>query len=186
MRLFGLSGSLRRDSYNSALLRAASGLLPAGATLEIGSIRGIPVYDADVEAEGMPELVTRLKEAIAACDGLLLASPEYNNSVPGVLKNAIDWASRPSADIPRVFGGRPVAIMGATLGPFGTVLGQNAWLPILRTLGCDTWNGGRMFVPGAAKAFVDGTLADPQAERRLKAFLEGFVASITARHAGAG
>ena len=182
MRILGLSGSLRQGSYNAALLRAAARMMPEGAALEIGSIAAIPLYDGDVEAaEGIPEAVARLKEQIAACDGLLLATPEYNNSIPGVFKNAIDWASRPASDIARIFGGKPVAIVGASPGGFGTILSQNAWLPVLRTLGCDAWSGGRILVSGAGKAFAEGELADPLTERRLRAFLAGFVGYIAGR-----
>ena len=185
-RLFGLAGSLRQGSYNAALLRAAARLLPAGATLEIGRIADIPLYDADVEAaDGIPDAVSAMKEAIAACDGLILASPEYNNSIPGVFKNAIDWASRPPADIARVFGARPTAVIGASPGGFGTILSQSAWLPVLRTLGCDTWNGGKMLVSGAGKVFVDNELADPLVEQRLRGFLAGFVTFVAAREGGA-
>ena len=106
IKVLGISGSLRRGSYNSALLRAAVRRMPPEATLEIASIRGIPLFDADVEAQGVPAAVTQLKEAVVAADGVLLVTPEYNNSIPGVFKNTIDWLSRPSADIPRVFGGR--------------------------------------------------------------------------------
>ena len=121
--LIGLSGSLRRGSYNSAVLRAAAALMPAGSELKIESIAGIPLYDGDEEAaNGVPAQVSRLKDAIAAADGLLLVTPEYNNSVPGVMKNAIDWLSRPSNDIARVFRGRPVALAGASPGRFGTIL----------------------------------------------------------------
>ena len=186
MRLLGLSGSLRGGSYNSALLRAAAGLMPEGASLEIGTIAGIPLYDGDREtAEGIPAAVATLKQQIEACDGLLLATPEYNNSIPGVFKNAIDWASRPSSDIARVFGGKPVAIVGASPGGFGTILSQNAWLPVLRTLGCELWSGGRLMVASAGKAFVDGALADPQIEKRLRAFLAGFT-DFAATWASAG
>ena len=105
--LIGLSGSLRQASYNTALLRSAAALMPEGSELVVETIRGIPLYDADLEAaEGLPEQVTALKEAIAAADGLLLVTPEYNNSIPGVFKNAIDWLSRPDSDIKRVFGSR--------------------------------------------------------------------------------
>src|SRR5437762_9071300 len=108
--LIGLSGSLRRGSFNASLLRAAVELMPEGSVLSVGTIRGIPLYDADVEAaDGVPGLVETLKNAIAAADGLLVATPEYNNSMPGVMKNAIDWLSRPPSDIRRVFGSKPVA-----------------------------------------------------------------------------
>src|SRR5256885_12920455 len=108
MRIIGLSGSLRSASYNSALLRAAAEECPAQATLGIESIRGIPLYDGDVEAaQGIPARAAELKERIAAADALLLVTPEYNNSIPGVFKNAIDWLTRPAADVPRVFKGRP-------------------------------------------------------------------------------
>ena len=180
--ILGLSGSLRRGSFNTALLRAAAGLMPEGSDLTIGTIEGIPLYNADLEAGGLPDAVVELKRQIQACDGLLLATPEYNNSIPGVFKNAVDWASRPSSDIPAVFGGRPVAIMGASPGPFGTLLSQNAWLPVLRTLGMQLWSGGRMVVARAGAAFDDtGALTDAGAQERLKAFLDGYVDFIEGR-----
>jgi chromate reductase len=178
MRIVGVSGSLRKASYNSALLRAAATLMPAGSTLEIGTIQGIPLYDGDVEAaQGIPPAVTQLKEQIAAADGLLLVTPEYNNSMPGVFKNAIDWASRPDSDIKRVFGGKVAALIGASPGNFGTILSQNAWLAVLRTLGTELWTGGRLMVSRAPTVFdADGNLVDEKLRERLAAFLEGFVA----------
>ena len=117
--LIGLSGSLRRGSFNTALLRTAATLLSADATLDIHTLHGIPLYDADLEASaGLPERVMALKEAIVAADGLLLATPEYNNGIPGVFKNAIDWLSRPASDVRTIssFGGA-VSTMEMSLAP---------------------------------------------------------------------
>ncbi|MCA8889598.1 MAG: NAD(P)H-dependent oxidoreductase, partial [Parvularculaceae bacterium] len=131
-RLLGLSGSLRKGSFNSALLRNAAELAPDGVSFDIRTLHGIPLYNADEEAaHGLPDAVASLKEAIIAADGVLLATPEYNNGIPGVFKNAIDWASRPPDDIARVFHGRHFAILGASPGGFGTLLAQNHWLPVL-------------------------------------------------------
>ena len=118
-----------------------------------------------------------LKEAVTAADGLLLVTPEYNNSIPGVFKNAIDWLSRPPADIQRVFGGKPVALIGASPGGFGTVLSQNAWLPVLRTLGAELWSEGRLLVSRAQGVFDEsGTLTDAAVKDLLREFLQSFVA----------
>ncbi len=178
--LIGLSGSLRRGSYNSALLRAAEARMPEGSTLTLASIRGIPLYDGDEEAaHGVPEVVARLKDQIAAADGLLIATPEYNNGIPGVAKNAIDWLSRPAGDIGRVFGGKPVALFGASPGGFGTILSQSAWLPVLRTLGAELWSGGRLLVSRAGQVFdANGELVDPKVDAALRQFVEGFVAHV--------
>ena len=131
----------------------------------------------DVEvAEGIPQSVAHLKEAIVAADGVILATPEYNNGIPGVFKNAIDWLSRPPADIKRVFGAKPIALMGASPGNFGTVLSQSAWLPVLRTLGTHAWFGGRLMVSRAQSVFDEtGALKDAAVEEQLKQFLRGFV-----------
>jgi len=178
VKLVGLCGSLRRASFNLMLLRAAAAAVPAGTSLDIASIRDIPLYDGDLEAEhGIPLPVQELKDRIASADGLLIVTPEYNNSVPGVLKNAIDWLSRPPADIARVFRGRPVAVMGATPGPGGTSLSQTAWLPVLRTLGTRPWFEGRVMIAVAAKVFdPDGRIVDAAAQDRIRAFVDGFAA----------
>jgi chromate reductase, NAD(P)H dehydrogenase (quinone) len=181
--ILGLSGSLRRHSFNTALLRQAVSLMPVDSTLEVRTLHGIPLFNADEEAEqGIPAAVAELKEAIAAAAGVILATPEYNNSMPGVFKNAIDWLSRPPSDIKRVFGGKPVAIMGASAGGFGTVLSQAAWLPVMRTLGVALWAGGRLIVPRAGGAFNrDDVLVDDQLSQQLRVFLAGFVASVERR-----
>ncbi|MDX1433130.1 MAG: NADPH-dependent FMN reductase, partial [Gammaproteobacteria bacterium] len=122
VNIVAISGSLRRGSYNSALLRAAAALAPADCKVDIETIEGIPLYHADEESKnGVPAPVKALQDRIAAADGLLVATPEYNNSIPGVLKNAIDWLSRPPDQIDRVFRHCPVGIIGASPGGFGTV-----------------------------------------------------------------
>lgn len=183
--LVGIAGSLRSGSFNRQLLVAARAALPLGTTLEIVELHGIPLYDADLEArEGIPAAVQAFKDRLANADGVLVATPEYNNSIPGVLKNAIDWASRPPADIPRVFGRRPFALLGASAGGFGTILSQAAWLPVLKTLGAEVWAGRKLLVSRAAKAFDDaGGLAEEQARAQLAAFVQEFTSFAAARRA---
>ena len=175
-RIIGIAGSLRKASYNAALLRAAIELAPATVEIETASIAGIPLYDGDLEREqGIPDRVASLKEKLASSDGLLLVTPEYNTSIPGVFKNAIDWLSRPAADIARVFGDKPVAIMGASPGMGGTRLAQTAWLQVLRTLGTRAWSGRQLYVAGAAKVFdAEGRLIDEKIHKALAEFMAGF------------
>lgn len=175
-RLLGISGSLRADSYNTALLRASQALLPDGVELEVATLHGIPLYDGDLEQkQGIPAAAEALKDKLAACDGLVLSTPEYNHSIPGVLKNAIDWMSRPGKDQARVFGARPVALLGASPSGFGTVLAQNAWLPVFRVLGLRYWSGMELMVSGAHKVFDDqGQLQDEDMRERLRKYLAGF------------
>lgn len=184
IRLVGISGSLRQASFNTALLHNVAQLLPDGASLEVRTLHGIPLYDADEEAaHGIPEAVTELKESIAAADGVILATPEYNNGIPGVFKNAIDWASRPPGDSGRIFIGRPFAIIGASPGGFGTILSQNHWLPVMRTLGVSLWTGGRLMVSRAGKTFdADGAISDPQMREQIRTYLTGFLDYLT-KHA---
>ena len=181
--IVGIAGSLRRASYNLMLLRAAADVMPEGVSLDIASIRDIPLYDADVEADhGLPEPVQQLKERIAAADGLLIATPEYNNAMPGVLKNALDWLSRPPADIPRVFRSLPTGVIGATPGLGGTILSQASWLPVLRVLGVLPWFEGRVIVSGAGKIFDDsGRIVDAGSAERLRIYVEGFAAFVAQR-----
>jgi NAD(P)H-dependent FMN reductase len=177
-RLLGISGSLRAGSYNTSLLRAAREATGDGVELEAATLHGIPLYDGDAEArDGIPHAVAALKARIEASDGVLLVTPEYNNGVPGVFKNAIDWLSRPGADIPRVFGGRPFALIGASPGGFGTVMSQAHWLPVLKKLGVQVWPGATLMVSRAGTAFdADGALVDGKVRDQLAAFVAGFAA----------
>jgi len=185
--LIGISGSTRSGSFNAAVLRAAAALMPEGAQVRMESIAAIGLYNGDEEAaHGVPEPVARLKDAIASADGLLLVTPEYNNSIPGVAKNAIDWLSRPPSDIPRVFGGKPVAIAGASPGGFGTVLSQSAWLPVFKTLGADLWSGGRLLV-SRANTLIDGQgeIGDAATREAIRRFMAGFAAYAGRQRAAA-
>src|SRR6204780_5997706 len=179
-KILGIAGSLRRASFNAALLRAAVELAPPGTTLEIASIHGIPLYDADVEAGGIPAAVAELKEKVVAADALLLVTPEYNNSIPGVFKNVIDWLSRPPADAPRVFANRPVTLIGASPGKFGTVQAQRSWLPVLRPLRMRPWFGTPLYVSGAASVFDEqGRLVDADVRMHLENLLRDFAQAIS-------
>src|SRR5687768_16349409 len=174
--ILGIAGSLREGSFNSALLRAAVELAPASARIETASIKGIPLYDGDVEAaSGVPEVVEQLKNRIVGSDAVLLVTPEYNNSIPGVFKIAIDWLSRPGDDIPRVFGDLPIALIGASPGRGGTIMSQAAWLPVLRTLKTKPWFGGRLQVAQAGQVFdTEKKLIDKRIVDELTRFMAGF------------
>ena len=175
--IVGLSGSLRRGSLNTLLLQEAAGFMPPETLLEIESIREVPLYDGDVEREqGIPESVQDLKNRIAASHALLISTPEYNHSIPGVLKNAIDWLSRPPCDIPRVFGGLPVAIMGVSIGKRGSLLAQAAWLPIMFRLGSVPWFGDQLALSITSDTFdAQGHIVDAGIRWRLESFITGFV-----------
>lgn len=178
-RILGLSGSLRAASFNTGLLRAAVEAAPEGVTLDARTLQGVPLYDGDLERDaGVPAAVAALKEALADADGLLLVTPEYNNGIPGVFKNAIDWMSRPPGGTD-LFRGKPVAVIGASPGGFGTMLAQNMWLPVLRTLGTRPWFEGRLMVSRAGGLFdADGTLTDAETQQRLAAFVAGFAGFV--------
>ena len=183
LQILGISGSLRAGSFNSSLLRAAAQVDIPDCKITIDTIAGVPLYNGDDEAaHGIPEPATRLKNALSEADGLLIATPEYNNSIPGVVKNAIDWMSRPPSDIPRVFRGKVVAVMGASPSGFGTVLSQNAWLPVLRTLGTELWTGGRLTVARATTVFdLNGQIIDETVRENLRKFVQAFVEYVRLR-----
>lgn len=186
VKILGISGSLRAGSYNTSLLRAAQAMSGTDLQLEVATLGGIPLYDGDLEAsEGIPAAVSALKQRILASDALLLATPEYNNSIPGVFKNALDWLSRPPKDTAAVFGNRPVAVIGASPGGFGTVVAQGAWLAVLKTLGTRQWSGGKLMVSRAHQVFdTDGALVDDTVRQQLAEFVNGFAAFARASPRG--
>ena len=178
--ILGISGSLRAGSFNTALLRAAQVVAGEGVRIEAATLHGIPLYDGDLELEqGLPAAVQVLKDKVKACDGLLLVTPEYNNGIPGVFKNGVDWLTRPASEIPQLFGGKPVAVIGASPGGFGTILAQDAWWPVLRTLRTRPWFGGRLMVSRAGSVFdARGALIDEKTREQLRAFVEGYARFI--------
>jgi chromate reductase len=182
VHVLGISGSLRRASFNTALLRAAAELLPADMTLEIHDLADIPLYHGDVEEAGPPASVHAFKARIAAADALLIATPEYNYSVPGVLKNALDWASRP---MPSPMSGKPLAIIGAG-GRFGTVRAQLHLRQIAVYLNLLPLNKPELMVPLAWEKFDrDGRLTDEPtrvALRELLAALGDWTRRLHAAH----
>lgn len=176
MNIVAIAGALRSGSFNLKLAKALASLAPAGHTVDVVTLHGVPVYDGDVEAAGFPDAVTALKDKVAAADGLIVVTPEYNGGIPGVTKNGIDWMSRPTTDIARVFGGKPAGIVGATPGPAGTRLAQTAWLPIFRQLGVVPYFGALLHVDNAGKAFDEsGAFADAKVQERAKKYIEGFI-----------
>lgn len=178
MRILGLSGSLRAGSYNRALLRAAQELAPAGVEIEPFEIGRLPHYDGDLEAAGDP-VVEAFKEAIRAADGILIATPEYNRGVPGVLKNALDWASRPPIASP--LAGKPVALMGASTGQGGTRRAQEQLRDALAFPGAEVLRGPEVLVPAAYERFdADGRLVHAETRESVRALVEAFAAGIAA------
>jgi chromate reductase len=176
MRVLGITGSLRRDSYNHALLREAAERLPAGVELvEFERLAEIPPYDADLEAEA-PQAVAELRRAMREADAVLVATPEYNHSIPGVLKNALDWASRPAGQ--SALTGTPAAVVGASTGMFGAVWAQAETRKVLGAL------GGRVLeaelpVARAAELYRNGRLElSPEQSQQLEEILATLVAEV--------
>lgn len=177
MVVLGISGSLRRDSYNSALLRAAAERLPAGAELlEYDGLASIPPYDADLEEETVPAAVEELRAAVREADAVLVATPEYNHSIPGQLKNALDWVSRPAGQ--SALSGKPAAVVGASTGMFGAVWAQAETRKVLGAL------GGRVVerelpIAAAHEHFTDGRLElAPEQSEQLEEILAELVSEV--------
>jgi chromate reductase, NAD(P)H dehydrogenase (quinone) len=183
VNIIGISGSLRKASYNTALLKAAVEI--AKGEIQIMSIDDIPLYNGDVEAMGIPQSVIALQDKFERADGILIVSPEYNHGVPGVLKNVIDWLSRPGEKIAKVFTGKPLAMMGATPGGFGTMNAQTCWLPTWRTLHVHLWNDKSPFMVSKANTVFDseGRITDAKVRDNLKDYVEGFIGFVYAQRA---
>jgi chromate reductase len=175
MRVLGLSGSLRRDSHNRALLRAAAAALPPGAELvEWDRLAELPAYDEDLDGAFAPEPVRALREALADADAVLIATPEYNHSLPGALKNALDWASRPYATNP--LRGKPAAVIGASTGLFGAVWAQAEARKVLTAIGATVLDR-ELPVGQADEAWdADGSLRDEDQQAALRDLVEELAA----------
>jgi chromate reductase len=172
LRILAMVGSLRRGSYNRMLYEAAVELSPAGMDFTEADLRSLPLYDDDVRLEqDYPEPARRLRADIAAAEGILIVSPEYNHSVPGVLQNAIDWSSRPP-DQP--FKGKPVAIMGASTGRLGTVRMQHTLRTTLDSLEAHALLKPEVMISFAREAFDETGLADPKAREMVAAQMTAF------------
>jgi len=179
MKILGISGSLRQGSYNHALLREAAERLPAGAELvEFDRLAEIPPYDADLESEETPEPVEAMRQAMREADAVLVATPEYNHSIPGVLKNALDWASRPAGQ--SALTGTPAMVIGASTGMFGAVWAQAETRKVLGALGgrvvegelpvaraADLYRNGRLELPPEQSEQLEGLLAELVSEVEL-------------------
>ncbi len=177
MRVLGISGSLRRDSYNTQLLRAAEELAPEGIELELyDGLRSLPPYDQDVQDDGAPRAVRELRERIADADAVLIATPEYNSSVPGQLKNALDWASRPFPE--NALRNKPVAVVGASAGAYGAVWAQAELRKVLGAIGARVVDGGVAVGHAPERFDSEGRLVDPDLRMELGELLRDLVAQI--------
>jgi chromate reductase len=177
LSILAFAGSLRRGSFNRALLRAAADLAPDRMRIAIFDLAEVPLYNGDVEAEGDPEPVARLKRAIAAADGVLMATPEYNHGVPGVMKNAVDWASRPPGGAP--LAGKPVGIIGASPGSTGSARGQSQLRQAFEFTNSFCMPQPELLVARAHEKFdPKGNLTDPETGRYVARYLTAFAAWV--------
>jgi len=177
MKIIALSGSLRKDSLNTRLGRLLAEVAQQGLTVDLATLHGIPLYDGDLEEkEGIPEAVEDLRSRIKAADGLIIITPEYNAGMPGVLKNALDWLTRPGEEMKPTFGGRPTALVGATPGSWGTALAQSGALINLRQLGVNLYPG-YLRVSRANRQMQDDGV-DPSLREQAEDWLRGFSAFV--------
>lgn len=175
MKILAIPGSLRDGSYNRLLIHAAEELAPEGVEIQIFEIDELPLYNQDEDTPDEPESVAALREQIRDADALLLSTPEYNYSVPGVLKNAIDWASRPYGNAPLT--GKPVAIMGASTGMSGTMRAQLAWRPVFLFTDSPVVGKPEVYVAHAGQKFDrEGRLIDETARQLIRQLIENLVA----------
>jgi chromate reductase, NAD(P)H dehydrogenase (quinone) len=184
MRVLGISGSLRHESYNTALLCHAGELFKAeGADFEMyRGLRHIPAYDEDCDTEDAPETVSRIREAVREADAVFFVSPEYNSSIPGALKNALDWLSRPFAD--NVLRNKPVAVASASSGMFGAIWGQAELRKVLGTIGARVTEG-EVAVSEAAERFDEnGGLNEPNLEKELHEVVVMLLADVRSARGG--
>lgn len=183
VRILGIAGSLRKASYNRAALRAAAGLLPEGCTLDVFDLDGLPGFNEEQE-RNPPPAVADLKKRILAADAVLFATPEYNYSVPGVLKNAIDWASRPYGE--SAWSGKPAAIMGASVGSLGTARAQYHLRQMMVFLNMYPVNQPEVMIGNASKRFdADGTLTDAETRQHIQKLMISLVGWTRRLAAGA-
>jgi len=173
LQLLGICGSLRRGSYNRMLLRTVIEMLPSEIAVETAEIGDIPLYNADLDTVDPPAPVRRLRAQIASADGLLIASPEYNYSVPGGLKNAIDWASRPANN--SVLNRKPIAIMGTAGGRFGSVRAQLTWRQVFLFTESYVMLKPELIVPNAAQVFDDNGILE---DKSLREFIQTYVDAV--------
>ncbi|MEE4303601.1 MAG: NAD(P)H-dependent oxidoreductase [Wenzhouxiangella sp.] len=178
MQWIAISGSLRKNSFNTRLAHLIADRAPKEVRVDVRTLHGVPLYDADLEeSSGIPEAVESLRSRIKVADGLIIVSPEYNAAMPGVLKNALDWLTRPGEEMKPTFGGRPTGLVGATPGAWGTAFAQAGALINLRQLGCHL-HPGYLRVSGAGDLFGDDGPVDEGLAKQVDRWIEGFRAFI--------
>jgi len=178
MKVLAISGSLRAASWNTALLRAMQQTAPSGVEVELCVLHDLPFFNEDLEsASGWPAAVMALRRKVQEADAVIVSTPEYNSGMPGVLKNAFDWLSRTTAEHPSVLMDKPLALVGATMGSFGTAIAQASALPMFRAVGMQLWAGQRLALPQAhlsldAQGQITGEALRPLLEQYMAGFAQ--------------